>query len=132
MHHATGLFDVKISPQDNSTQTSTVGRFLLDKQYKGGLEGEGKGQMLSAGTDVKGSGAYVAIERVTGTLDGRHGSFTLQHTGTMTQGHPSMSVTVVPDSGTSQLAGIAGTMKISIAPDGKHSYNFEYTLPEHN
>lgn len=130
MTHATGAFDVKVTPQDNSTQTSTVGRFILDKQYHGDLEAESKGQMLSAGTNAKGSGAYVAIERITGRLKARSGSFTLQHTGTMTQGKPSMTITVVPDSGTEQLTGIAGSMKITIAPDGKHTYDFDYELPD--
>jgi Protein of unknown function (DUF3224) len=102
----------------------------IDKHYHGDLEGTGKGQMLTAGTDVKGSGAYVAIERVTGTLRGRAGSFVLQHSGTMTQGVPHLTITVVPDSGTAQLAGIAGKMDIIIAADGKHSYDFEYTLPD--
>jgi Protein of unknown function (DUF3224) len=129
MGHATGSFDVKVVPQDNSTQTSTVGRFLLDKQYHGDLEAEGKGQMLSAGTNVKNSGAYVAIERVTGRLKGRTGSFTLQHSGTMTQNDRSLTISVVPDSGTEQLTGIAGSMKIIIAPDGKHTYDFDYELP---
>ena len=85
--------------------------------------------MLSAMTEVKGSAGYVAMERVTGTLHGRSGSFVLQHSGTMTRGAPQMSVTVVPDSGTGQLAGLAGQMTIKIT-DGKHFYEFEYTLPE--
>ncbi len=104
---------------------------MLDKQYHGDLEATGKGQMLTAGTEVKGSGAYVAIEYVSGTLKGHSGSFVLQHTGTMTQGVPHLSITVVPDSGTGQLKGIAGTMTIDIAA-GKHSYDFEYTLPNNN
>ncbi|MGH9591858.1 MAG: DUF3224 domain-containing protein, partial [Bryobacteraceae bacterium] len=86
------------------------------------------GQMLTAGTDVKGSAGYVAIERVTGTLQGRTGSFTLQHSGTMAHGALQLLITVVPDSGTGQLTGIAGTFNIQIA-DGKHSYVFDYTLP---
>ena len=85
--------------------------------------------MLTAGTDVKGSAGYVAIERVSGTLQGRSGTFVLQHSGTMTRGAPQLSITVVPDSGTGQLAGLAGKMAIIIA-DGKHSYDFEYTLTE--
>ena len=129
MTHAQGTFDVKVLPQDNSTQASTLGRFLLDKEYHGDLEAKGEGQMLSAGTNVKGSGAYVAIERVTGTLKGRSGSFTLQHAGTMSNGKPSMTVTVVPDSGTEKLSGITGSMRINVAADGKHTYDFEYALP---
>lgn len=130
MTHATGAFDVQVTPQDNSTQTSIVGRFILDKQYHGDLEAEGKGQMLTGGTSIKGSGAYVAIERVTGRLNARSGSFTLQHSGTMTQNNRSLTISVVPDSGTEQLTGITGSMKITIAPDGKHTYDFDYELPD--
>ena len=126
--HANGPFDVKVTPQDDKSGDAALGRMTLDKQYHGDLEAAGKGQMLTAGTDVKGSGAYVAIERVTGTLRGRAGSFVLQHSGTMTQGVPHLTITVVPDSGTAQLAGIAGKMNIIIADDGKHSYDFEYTI----
>jgi hypothetical protein len=86
--------------------------------------------MLTAGTDVKGSAGYVAIERVTGTLQGRKGSFVLQHSGTMAHGAQQLDIHVVPDSGTGQLAGLAGKLTITIAPDGKHSYTFDYTLPE--
>jgi hypothetical protein len=104
----------------------------LDKQFHGDLEATSKGQMLTASTDVKGSAGYVAIERVTGTLHtpagARTGSFALQHTGMLTRGVPELSVTVVPDSGTGQLVGLAGKMTINIA-EGKHSYDFEYTLP---
>jgi hypothetical protein len=99
----------------------------LDKQYHGPLEGTGKGQMLTGGTDVQGSGVYVAIERVTGKLDGQRGSFTLQHGGTMTRGVPQLIVSVVPDSGAGELVGLAGKMMINIV-DGKHFYEFEYTI----
>lgn len=131
--HASGSFDVKVSPvgTPDKAEGSTLGRMSLDKQYHGALEATGKGEMLTAGTDVKGSGAYVAIERVTGTLDGRTGSFVLQHTGTMTQGVPAMTITVVPDSGSGQLAGIAGKLTI-IIESGKHSYVLDYTLPPTN
>ncbi len=129
-NHATGPFDVKTSPQDDKSDDPLLGRFALDKQYHGDLEATGKGQMLSAGTAVKGSAAYVAIEKVTATLKGRTGTFVLQHTGSMSSGNLHLNVTVVPDSGTGQLTGISGTMKIVIAPDGKHSYDFEYTLPK--
>ena len=88
--------------------------------------------MLTASTAVKGSGAYVAIERVTGTLKGREGTFALQHMGTMTQNAPQLTINIVPDSGTGQLKGIAGKMNITIAADGKHSYELEYTLPQGN
>ena len=129
--HASGTFDVKLTPQsDEGAGDSGLGRMLIDKQFHGDLEGTSKGFMLSsAATIVKGSGGYVAMERVTGTLKGRTGSFVLQHSGTMTRGAPQLSVTVVPDSGSDQLTGIAGTLTIKIDA-GKHSYEFEYTLPE--
>ena len=104
------------------------GRMSIDKQFHGDLEGTSAGEMLSAGTVTKGSAGYVAIERVGGTLAGREGTFVLQHSATMNRGVPSLSITVVPDSGTGDLAGLAGTMMI-IIEDGKHSYEFEYTLP---
>ena len=126
--HASGPFDVKITPTEDKSEDPLLSRLMLDKHYHGELEAAAQGQMLTAGTVVKGSGAYVAIEKVTGTLHGRSGSFVLQHTGTMTQGAPLLTITVVPDSGTGQLAGIAGKMTINIA-DGKHSYDLEYTLP---
>jgi len=127
--HASGTFEVKLTPQDDKAGDPTVGRMLIDKQYHGDLEATGKGQMLTAMTDVKGSAGYVAIERVTGTLHGHSGSFALQHSGTMTRSAPELSITVVPDSGTGQLAGLAGKLDIKIA-GGKHSYDFEYTLPQ--
>ena len=127
--HARGPFEVKLTPQTDASGEPTVGRMSIDKQFHGDLEGTSKGQMLTAMTDVKGSAGYVAIERVSGTLHGRSGSFALQHTATMTRGTPSLSITVVPDSGTGQLMGITGTMNI-IIDQGKHSYDFEYTLPQ--
>jgi hypothetical protein len=132
--HATGPFDVKLAPQtDDKVGDPTVGRMSIDKQFHGDLEATSKGQMLTAMTEIKGSAGYVAIERVTGTLRTpggvRSGSFALQHTGTLNRGVPELSVTVVPDSATGQLAGLTGKMKINIA-DGKHSYDFEYTLPD--
>jgi hypothetical protein len=127
--HAAGPFEVKLAPQDDKMDPS-LGRMTIDKQYHGDLEGAGKGQMLTGGNaGPKGSGVYVAIEKVSGTLKGRSGTFILYHTGIMTQGVPQLSITVAPDSGTGQLAGIAGKMDI-IIKDGKHSYDFEYTLPE--
>jgi len=101
----------------------------IDKQFHGDLEGVSKGQMLTAGTAVKGSAGYVAIEKVSGTLNGRSGTFILQHTATMTRGIPQLSITVVPDSGTGQLVGLSGKMNINIT-EGKHSYDFEYALAE--
>jgi hypothetical protein len=128
--HASGTFEVKLIPQppEDKADGSTLGRMSIDKQFHGDLEGASKGQMLSAMTDVKGSAGYVAIERVTGKLNGRSGSFVLQHSGSAIRGATQLSVTVVPDSGTGQLVGLAGTMTITIA-DGKHSYDLEYTLP---
>ena len=129
--HANGTFEVKVVPQspEDKTEGATVGRWSIDKQFHGDLEGTSKGVMLTAGTEVKGSAGYVAIERVSGTLQGRSGTFVLQHSGTMTRGAPQFTITVVPDSGTGQLVGLAGKMTIKIA-DGKHSYEFEYTLTE--
>jgi len=128
--HASGTFDVKLTPQAAEDSDAGLGRMAIDKQFHGDLEGTSRGFMLSsAATVVKGSGGYVAIERVTGALKGRKGTFVLQHSGTMTRGTPLLSVTVVPDSGTGQLEGIAGTLTIKI-DNGKHSYVFDYTLPE--
>jgi hypothetical protein len=128
--HATGLFEVKMSPAPlgDAGADATLGRMLLDKTFSGDLVGTGKGEMLMAGTAVKGSAGYVAIERVAGTLGGRSGSFVLQHSGTMNRGAPQLSVTVVPDSGTGQLMGLEGHLAI-IIKDGKHRYEFDYTLP---
>ena len=129
---ASGPFDVKFEQQkiDNpQAQAAGIGRLSLDKQYHGVLAAVGKGEMLATG-DGKNSGAYVAIERVTGTLQGRSGSFALVHHAVMNHGVPeSWSVTVVPDSGTEQLAGLSGTMTIT-NDGGKHFYDFHYTLPE--
>ena len=126
---AHGTFDVKLAPQPlaDTTADPTLGRMSADKQYHGDIEGTGKGEMLTAGTSVKDSAGYVAIERVSGALHGRKGSFVLQHSGIMTRGAPQLTITVVPDSGTGELAGLTGTMGITIA-GGKHSYDFEYTL----
>lgn len=130
-HRATGMFDVKLTPQANEDigDGASLGRMSIDRQFHGDLKGTSKGEMLTGITAVKGSAGYVAIERVTATLEGRAGTFVLQHMGIMTRGSPSLSVTVVPDSGTGQLAGITGKMSINIA-QGKHSYDFEYTLPD--
>jgi hypothetical protein len=126
---AAGAFEPKLAPLTPYAQTADpkLGRLSIDKQFHGDLEAVSKGEMLSAGTAVKGSAGYVAIESVSGTLHGKPGTFTLQHTGTMTRGTPSLSVTVVPDSGTDQLAGLSGQMRIHVA-EGKHSYEFEYSL----
>lgn len=129
--HATGAFEVKLTPQppEDKADGSTLGRMSGDKQFHGDLEGTSKVQMLTAMTDVKGSAGYVAIERVIGTLHGHTGSFVLQHSGSSNRGATQLSITVVPDSGTGQLVGITGKMTITIT-DGKHSYDFEYTLPK--
>ncbi len=127
--NARGTFEVKMTPQSPDEGSSTsIGRMLLDKQFQGDLKGTSKGQMLAISTETQGSAGYVAMEQVTGTLHGRAGSFALQHSGTMDRGTPQLTITVVPDSGTDQLKGIAGKMMIIIEP-GKHSYEFDYTLP---
>ena len=128
MIHATGPFDVKVTPQDDNSDDPLLSRMVLDKTYHGDLDATARGQMLAAGTAVKGSGAYVAIEKVSGTLQGRSGTFILQHMGTMAQNAPQLTINVVPDSGTGDLIGLSGEMTIMISPDGKHSYDFEYTL----
>jgi hypothetical protein len=128
--HASGTFEVKLAPQTvEDGADADMGRMSIDKQFHGDLEGTSKGQMISAMGSVKGSAGYVAMERVTGKLKGLAGSFVLQHSGTMNRGTAQLSVTVVPDSGTGQLEGLAGKMTIKIDA-GKHSYDFEYTLPE--
>ena len=125
---ATGEFDVKVTPvADDKAEGGSLGRMSLDKQFRGDLTGSSKGEMLTAMTATKGSAGYVAVERFSGTLAGKSGSFMLQHTGTMTRGAPHLTVTVVPDSGTGQLAGIEGRMAIRIA-EGKHFYDFDYAL----
>jgi hypothetical protein len=128
---ASGPFDVKLAPQpaDDKDQDPKLARLLLDKQFHGDLEAASKGTMLSAATDVKGSAGYVAIEKVTGTLGGRRGSFVLQHSGSMDRGAASLTIRVVPDSGTDGLVGLTGSMTIEIAAGGKHSYVFDYSLP---
>lgn len=129
-HRARGHFEVKVTPQaPEASSDPTLGRFALDKRFHGELEATSRGEMLTASTETSGSAGYVAVERVSGTLQDRAGSFSLQHSGTMTRGAPRLSITVVPDSGTGALAGLAGEMGIEIT-DGKHFYDFEYTLPE--
>jgi Protein of unknown function (DUF3224) len=131
MHHVSGSFEVKIEPQnaDNApARESGLGRMSIDKQFHGDLEATSKGEMLSFMNRDAGSGGYVALERVTGTLGGRSGSFVLEHNATMDHGAPMLNIIVVPGSGTGELAGISGTMKIRIE-SGKHFYDFDYTLP---
>jgi hypothetical protein len=126
---ATGTFEVKLTPQSNDSETggSMLARLSIDKLFRGDLDATSKGEMLSAGTPVKGSAGYVAQERVTGALSGRRGSFVLQHTGVMNRGTPGLTITVVPDSGTGDLAGLSGTMNI-IIDAGKHSYEMDYDI----
>jgi hypothetical protein len=128
-NHAKGMFNVKVVPQPaDSPLGGPFSRLFLDKQFHGDLEATSKGQMLGTlSTEIEGSGAYVALEQVTGTLGGRRGSFILQHNGTMKENVPNLIVTVVPDSATDQLKGLSGKMTIVIA-DGVHSYDLEYTL----
>jgi hypothetical protein len=128
--HASGTFDVKVTPQTNENSGDPLlGRMSIDKQLHGDLEGTSKGEMLTGMSAVTGSGAYVAIEKVSGKLNGRSGTFILQHSGTMTRGKQHLIVTVVPDSGTGELAGLEGTFTINI-DNGKHSYEFAYTLTQ--
>lgn len=128
--HATGPFEVKVTPLEPIFKftENPISRFSLDKQFHGDLEAASQGEMLSAGSP-KTSGGYVAIERVSGTLSGRNGTFVLQHNATMTNGVPQMNINVVPGTGTGQLTGLAGAMTI-IIKEGKHSYDFAYTLPQ--
>jgi uncharacterized protein DUF3224 len=130
--HASGPFDVKMTPQkpDNSvSETAGFTRMSGEKQFHGGLEATSRVEMLAISPDAKGSGVYVALERVTGTLKGKSGSFVLHHTGIMNRGVPQLSIEVAPDSGTGQLTGLTGKMTINIAKDGKHTYDFDYSLP---
>jgi hypothetical protein len=129
-NRASGSFDVKLNPQpaEENVGDASISRMAIDKHFHGDLEATSKGQMLAAGTDTQGSGAYVALERVSGTLHGRSGEFALQHLGTMMRGTPQLSITVVPDSGTGELTGLSGKMSIKI-DKGAHSYEFDYELP---
>ncbi|HEY7096397.1 MAG TPA: DUF3224 domain-containing protein [Terriglobales bacterium] len=130
-YQANGTFDVKITPQkaDNKVAESAgVGRMSIHKQFHGDLEATSDGEMLTVGSAAS-SGGYVAIEKVSGTLKGRTGTFALQHSGLMNHGEPKLSIAVVPDSGTGDLAGLSGTFNIRIA-EGKHFYEFKYSMPE--
>jgi hypothetical protein len=126
---AAGTFDVDLKPAgpEDRTEGSVLGRMSFDKRYHGDLEAVARGQMLTAVTSVDGSAGYVAIERVEGALHGRRGAFVLQHSGTVSRGSQQLSISVVPDSATGELAGLSGAMTISIA-DGVHSYELEYRL----
>jgi hypothetical protein len=128
---ASGIFEVTLIPQGepDTAPGAALGRMSIDKQFQGDLAGVGKGEMLTAMTDVTGSAVYVAVERVTGTLHGRQGSFTFQHVGSSYRGAQQLTIAVVPDSGAGELAGITGELSLNIV-DGKHFYTFEYSLPE--
>jgi len=128
-HHAKGTFEVKLVPQTvtHTELAESIGRMSIDKKFAGDLTGTSLGEMLSAMGTIKGSAGYVAIEKVTGTLQGKTGTFCLQHTGVMNRGTPSLTVTVIPDSGTGELNGISGTLTIKIE-NKQHYYEFDYTL----
>lgn len=130
MKQATGSFDVALAlmPIENVTDEAMMQRRSIDKTFHGALEGKSKGQMLSIGTTTTGSAVYVAVERVEAVLDGKSGTFSLYHTGLMNRGTPTLTITVVPDSGTAALTGLAGTMQIDIK-DRRHYYTFDYELP---
>lgn len=129
--HARGTFEVKVTPegQEDKAEGSCLGRMRLEKHFHGDLDGTGQGQMLTGGTDVPGSAGYVAIERVQCVLEGRRGSFVLQHSGTMSKSGFELSIAVVPDSASGELRGLRGKLDIQIV-DGKHFYDFAYTLPD--
>ena len=129
--HAKGPFDVKILPQpaDEAVGHEKIARMGLDKKFHGDLEAVSLGQMLAYMGDSKDSGSYVAVERVDGTLGGKKGMFALHHLGVMTRGEQNLTIAVVPDSATGELAGLTGTMRIVIAPGGAHSYEMDYALP---
>ena len=129
--HAKGAFDVKLQKLEayNKDEAAGLGRMSIDKQFHGDLEATSRGEMLFAGS-ARDSGGYVAVERVTGTLQGRRGSFSLQHNATMTRGKPYLNIIVVPGSGSDDLKELRGTMKIVIDADGKHFYEFDYELAD--
>lgn len=128
MTRAVGTFDVELTPHPlaHASADDLLGRMAIDKQFHGDLEATSEGEMLAARTAVKDSAGYVAIEQVAGVLAGRKGTFVLQHNATMTRGAHHLAIIIVPDSGSGELSGIAGTMTIRIA-DGKHVYELEYT-----
>jgi hypothetical protein len=126
---AKGPFQVKRTAEPvHAKMLDRLGRHALDKTYSGDLEGTGIGEMLSAGGTVAGSAGYVAIEQVTGSLNGVSGSFYLQHSGLLDRGAPTLTISVIPDSGTEGLVGLTGEMTIIIAPGGAHSYEFTYDI----
>ena len=126
---AKGSFQVKRAPVPAAFDAAGLARHSLDKSFRGDLEGTSLGEMVSAGGGVAGSAGYVAMERVTGMLHGRVGTFVLQHSATMNRGTPSLTLTVVPDTGTDQLTGLSGSMRI-IIDKGQHFYEFDYEIGE--
>jgi hypothetical protein len=126
-NNASGTFEVKLTPEQDSSREAVVGRMTIDKQFDGDIEGTSKGLMIMVATAVGGSAGYVALEKVTASIRGRQGTFYLQHNGIMNRGEGTLSVVVVPDSGTDGLTGLTGSMQIKIE-DGKHFYDFEYTI----
>ncbi|NJN17763.1 MAG: DUF3224 domain-containing protein [Oscillochloris sp.] len=126
---AHGTFEVQLTPQTIAHTDSGLGRLAISKRFAGDLEATSVGEMLSARTPIDGSAGYVAMERVTGVLNGRRGSFVLQHSGSMNRGAQQLAITIVPDSGSDELAGISGSLAITIA-DGVHSYELHYSVPQ--
>jgi hypothetical protein len=131
---ASGHFEVKMEPQPAGPETAAVegsgtqlGRMLLHKRFDGDLQGTGEGQMLTAVSDTPGSAGYVVIERFVGTLHGRAGSFVFQHSGQMDRGAQQLVISVVPGSGSGELAGLAGRFMLRIE-NGRHLYDFDYAL----
>ena len=124
---AKGTFEVTLNPSPpyDTEKGATLSRMSVTKTFAGDLAGESTVEMLSAICEVQGSGAYVAIERVSGTLQGRKGTFVLQHNGTRDRGTSTLHVTVVPDSATDELTGLLGRLHIDIR-EGKHFYTFDY------
>jgi hypothetical protein len=126
--HITGRFDVKLIPQENRDDPSGVAHLLLDKTFHGALEATSRGHMLALRTANGTSGGYVAMEKVSGTLQGRSGTFHLQHYGLATRGVNTLTLQVVPDSGTADLEGLTGTMTIEVKEGGEHFYVFEFEV----
>ena len=131
-HHAEGPFEVKMNPlpADGGSEAVALGRMALDKRYRGDLEATSIGQMLALHGDEKGSAGYVAIERISGSLQGRSGSFAAQHFGLMDRGGKTLRIDIIPDSGRGELVGIRGHMDIRIESGGAHFYMIDYTLPD--
>ena len=131
-HHAEGPFEVKMNPlpADGGSEAVALGRLALDKRYRGDLEATSVGQMLALHGDEKGSAGYVAIERISGSLQGRSGSFAAQHFGLMDRGGKTLRIDIIPDSGRGELVGIRGHMDIRIETGGAHFYTIDYTLPD--